>query len=205
MVKNILGFQERYNDTDPEEEWFGKRVIVWPGAKIAHGDDEKRFSVEDVWHPAPLGYHIRDSGTNLADEVWKDPVMRKGNFNYCPELSIIMDMKLDKERCPGDNKEGEIMEMDQLREFEAKKAKLAEVKAQMEKTKENVKNANEAAVEAAKVRSSPYRICKEPKGFEDDMRAERKPIYILHIRCKCTFQNGSQILCALLKSRKSTY
>jgi hypothetical protein len=54
-----------------------------------------------------MGYHVR--ADNLADDVWRDPVRRKSNFDYCPELSMVMDMKLEQERCEGDNKMGDIL------------------------------------------------------------------------------------------------
>ena len=79
-----------------------------PGAKVATGAQESHFSVEDVYHEKPMGYHIRDGSTNLADDVWKDPIKRKKNFQYCPELAIIMPMKLERERCDGDDKQGQI-------------------------------------------------------------------------------------------------
>ncbi|KAF4630406.1 hypothetical protein G7Y89_g7731 [Cudoniella acicularis] len=116
-VKRILSFQSRYNDTEPEDEWFGRRMTAVPGAKVASGGDEDHFAVENVWHEKPLGYHVRDGGTNLHDDVWKDPAKRKKNFDYCPELAIIMPMKLERERCDGDNKQGEIIN----EEEEAKK------------------------------------------------------------------------------------
>ena len=109
VIKQVLGFQQRYNDTEPEDEWFGKRMVTLPGAKVANAEQEQRFSVEDVWHPKPLGFHVRDGGKNLADAVWKDPMRRKQNFEYCPELVMIMPMKLERQRCEGDNKEGDII------------------------------------------------------------------------------------------------
>jgi hypothetical protein len=104
-----LNFQSRYNDTEPEDEWFGKRITVLPGANVASGEDEDDFSVENVYHPSPMGYHVKDGGESLADDVWKDPERRKKNFEYCPELAIIMPMKLERERCEGDNRQGEIV------------------------------------------------------------------------------------------------
>jgi hypothetical protein len=56
-----------------------------------------------------MGYHVRDGGGDLAEDVWKNPDRRKGNFEYCPELAMIMPMKLERERCEGDNREGEII------------------------------------------------------------------------------------------------
>lgn len=55
-----------------------------------------------------MGYHIKDGGETLADDVWKDPSRRKGNFEYCPELAMIMPMKLERERCEGDDRMGTI-------------------------------------------------------------------------------------------------
>jgi len=110
MIKKILEFQERQPDSQAEDEWFGKRILVYPGAVVANAAQEKMFSVEDVWHPKPMGFHVRNGGQDLADDVWKDPARRKGNFQYCPELVIIMPMKLDRERCPGDNGQGEIIQ-----------------------------------------------------------------------------------------------
>lgn len=108
-VRKILSFQSRYNDTEPEDEWFGKRITVLPGAKVASGAEEDHFSVEHVWHDKPMGFHVGDGGTALSEDVWKDPERRKSNFEWCPELAMIMPMKLERERCEGDNKQGEIL------------------------------------------------------------------------------------------------
>ncbi|TVY31922.1 hypothetical protein LSUB1_G007248 [Lachnellula subtilissima] len=115
-VKRILGFQSRYNDTEPEDEWFGKRITVLPGAKVASGTEENHLSVEDTWFEKPMGYHVRDMGENLADDVWKDPEKRKANLDYCPELAMIMPMKLERERCEGDDKMGNIPPQDPVPE-----------------------------------------------------------------------------------------
>jgi hypothetical protein len=56
-----------------------------------------------------MGFHVKDGGEDLAEDVWKDPEKRRKNFEYCPELAMIMPMKLERERCDGDNREGEII------------------------------------------------------------------------------------------------
>jgi hypothetical protein len=109
MVKKILEFQERFVGDEPEDECFGKRILLYPGAVVANAEQEKHFSVEEVYHERPMGYHVRDGGTGLSDDVWKEPARRKANFEYCPELVMIMPMKLERERCDGDNKQGEII------------------------------------------------------------------------------------------------
>ena len=113
-------------------------MIVLPGAKVANGAQEDHFSVEEVWHSEPMGYHVREGGEKLADDVWKDPERRKQNFNYCPELAMIMPMKLERERCEGDNKEGEIIEVgvekDKQEGKDGKKAEEANVKENAERS-----------------------------------------------------------------------
>lgn len=69
-----------------------------------------QLAVEDHYIPDAMGFHVRDGGGALADAVWKDPGRRRAIFDYCPELSLIMDMKLERERCPGDNLDGTIEE-----------------------------------------------------------------------------------------------
>ncbi|KAM7215717.1 hypothetical protein V8F06_008911 [Rhypophila decipiens] len=105
-IKQVLGFQARFNDTEPEDEWFGKRVVLLPGHKVAAGVEEA-LVVEDVYFENAMGYHVRNGGAqDISDSVWKNPDRRKQIFEYCPELTMIMDMKLERERCPGDNGQG---------------------------------------------------------------------------------------------------
>ncbi|KAI1426204.1 hypothetical protein F5Y12DRAFT_299381 [Xylaria sp. FL1777] len=108
-IRRVLKFQERYNDTSPEDEWFGTRVWVLPGARVAAGK-QGQLAVEDHYIPDAMGFHLRDGGRGISDLVWKDPAQRRRIFDYCPELSLIMDMKLERERCPGDNLDGTIEE-----------------------------------------------------------------------------------------------
>lgn len=108
-IKKVLGFQKRYNDSEAEDEWFGKRIMSLPGEKVADGS-EGAFAVENNFMDEPMGYYARNSGRGLDKDIWKNPEMRKKIFEYCPELQMIMDMKLEKERCPGDNKQGDIVQ-----------------------------------------------------------------------------------------------
>ncbi|KAH8653402.1 hypothetical protein BX600DRAFT_77638 [Xylariales sp. PMI_506] len=106
-IKRVLKFQERYNDTVPEDEWFGGRLWVLPGARVASGT-EGQLAVEDVYIQNPMGFHVRQGGASMSEDVWLDRDRRKEIFTYCPELSLIMDMKLEVERCPGDDGQGNI-------------------------------------------------------------------------------------------------
>ncbi|KAK1510393.1 uncharacterized protein CCOS01_15224 [Colletotrichum costaricense] len=121
-IKRVLQFQERYNDTEAEDEWYGKRLWVMQGEKVAHGR-KGVLAVEDVYMEKPMGYHVKDGGQGISDKVWKNPTQRKKIFDYCPELSLIMDMKLERERCEGDNKEGSIGPTDEEKEKAAEEAK----------------------------------------------------------------------------------
>jgi hypothetical protein len=106
VIKRILSFQARFNDSEPEDEWFGKRLRVLPGAKIA-SELDGALAVEDVYMERPMGYHVREGGSNLSQQVWGDAARRNEILEYCPELSMIMDMKLERERCPDDDGNGD--------------------------------------------------------------------------------------------------
>ncbi|KAK6822661.1 hypothetical protein PG990_015107 [Apiospora arundinis] len=106
-IQRVLKFQERANDTQPEDEWFGQRVSVLRDARVASGTNGQ-LAVEDTYIPNPMGFHVRDGGSSLSPAVWKNHTQRKSIFEYCPELSLIMDMKLERERCDNDDKEGRL-------------------------------------------------------------------------------------------------
>lgn len=76
--------------------------------KVANGEERAHFTVEDIWHEKPLGYHVREGGKNLPEVVWKSRDQRKEIFRYCPEVVMVMDMKLERERCEGDKGDGTI-------------------------------------------------------------------------------------------------
>lgn len=46
-----------------------------------------------------MGFHLPSSTDHLLKEVWDNPEQRKKAFEYCPEIKMIMNMKLEKERC----------------------------------------------------------------------------------------------------------
>lgn len=100
-VRKILQFQSRFNDTAPEDEWFGSRLYITPGLKVASGM-EGVLTVENVYIENPMGFHVQEMGENLPAGVWGDHARRKEILNYCPELYTVLNTKLDRERCPGD-------------------------------------------------------------------------------------------------------
>lgn len=159
-IRRVLGFQERYNDTEPEDEWFGKRLWVLPGEKVASGS-EGVLAVEDVYMERPMGYHVRDGGQGISEQVWRNPEKRKKIFNYCPELSMIMDMKLERERCPEDDRQGNLAptrEEIAAKEEETRKKAADET---LKKQKEEDKKKQEALTKAAKIKEEEDKKRKE--------------------------------------------
>lgn len=97
-VKQILGFQTRLNDSDPSDRWLSMRMGLLPDAKMAPASKEAEFSVENIWHDKPMGYRLDNI---LPDSVWGDRNKRKQIYDYCPEVKIIHEMKLERQRCQG--------------------------------------------------------------------------------------------------------
>ncbi|TGJ72983.1 hypothetical protein EYR41_000103 [Orbilia oligospora] len=101
-IKQVLQFQERIPETDPEDLWLIKRIGLLPGANMATARQEAEFSVENVWHSSPMGFHLGMSGERLPGGVWDREDNRKRIYEYCPEIKMIMKMRLERERCTQD-------------------------------------------------------------------------------------------------------
>ncbi|KAJ9131659.1 hypothetical protein NKR23_g11638 [Pleurostoma richardsiae] len=180
-IRRVLEFQARYNDTEAEDEWFGKRLWVLPGEKVAAGKNGV-LAVEDVYIEQPMGYHVRDGGRGLRDEVWKNHNQRKKIFEYCPELSLIMDMKLERERCHGDDREGSVHPTEQELQLERAKAaaeeakkKLAEEEAKKKaeeeaRKKEEEKKKQQEQEEARKKEEEEKKKAEEQKKAEEEKK-----------------------------------
>ncbi|KAK5664200.1 hypothetical protein OQA88_416 [Cercophora sp. LCS_1] len=153
-VERVLGFQARYNDSEPEDEWFRKRVTLLPDAKIATGHEA--LAVEDAYREKAMGYHIPDGGKKLSRVVWDNESQRKAIFKYCPEVSLIMDMRLTRERCwgaGGGGFGGQTLTPSPTNDDEVNKAYLERVKKHKEEAAARVK-ASKAAEEAAKKKAA---------------------------------------------------
>lgn len=106
-VRRVLNFQARFNDSESEDIWFGRRLWVMPGEKVTTG--LTALAVEGFYVDKPMGFHIPKDGKEISDDVWKNAEQRKKIFDYCPEIALITDMKLERERCDGDDHEGTIV------------------------------------------------------------------------------------------------
>ena len=79
---------------------MASRVGLVPGANMAPPAVEREFAVEDIWTERPMGYHINPIvGPGNSLDVWDDPAKRRMIYEYCPEIKIILDMRLDREQC----------------------------------------------------------------------------------------------------------
>ena len=129
VIREVLEFQARYNDTDPEDKWFGTRVELLPGAKVPP-DVLHALAVEDVYFEKPMGFHVRTGSNYLPAQVWLDQERRQAIFDYCPELALIMDMRLKREACQGDASFGEVTPHGPLSDVRTKVFAEAIAKAQ---------------------------------------------------------------------------
>ena len=133
-LKEVLLFQDRQDDGDPEDRWFVGRIGTLPGAKLPSAEVERKFCVQNVYYDEPMGYHISSGGNEFDIAVWQALEQRKRIFAWCPEVKMILDMKLERERC-AENQIDPQPEEDQDKDNEAKvkeeeeKKKLEDVKA----------------------------------------------------------------------------
>ncbi|KAI4173003.1 MAG: hypothetical protein LQ346_008492 [Caloplaca aetnensis] len=155
-IKQVLSFQTRQDDADSEDKWLSDRIKVLPGIKLPKPEVEKSFAVEGTWHEKPMGFHLPSSTDHLLKEAWDDPEHRKKAFEYCPEVKMIMNMKLERERCEEKPKEEtpptkEQIEKEMKEHLEKEMKEQAEKKAAMiiEEEKKHAKSENGKGAEAS--------------------------------------------------------
>lgn len=122
-MKPIIELLKRESRPDghPELEdlWLCNKLAKMPGVNMANGSIEAQFSVEAVWHERPMGfvsfphsafpktrlkslpnrYHTGWSGARLPGDVWGTAEKRKHIYDYCPEMKMTINMKLEREGC----------------------------------------------------------------------------------------------------------
>jgi hypothetical protein len=157
-IKKVLSFQRRENDTQPEDEWYGKRLAEGMsskmGLRIANASESSHFSVEEVYSEKPMGFHLRDGIGHLPENVWKSKAQREKIFEYCGDIKIILPMKLTRERCLGDNGDGTIDPQAQIDEDNRKKA---EEEKRLEEEREKARLAEEKKVKAQQEKEAAER------------------------------------------------
>ncbi|CAG8979951.1 hypothetical protein HYALB_00012965 [Hymenoscyphus albidus] len=97
-ILEVLKMEEREkNSPELEDLWLSNRLAKLPGSKMAVADVSKTFSVESVWDDAPLGYHIGWLGVH-HEQIWDVPSQVDHVLKYCPEVKMILGMKLDNDK-----------------------------------------------------------------------------------------------------------
>ncbi|KAI1375931.1 hypothetical protein F4677DRAFT_446091 [Hypoxylon crocopeplum] len=99
-IKRVLESHSRYDGSSPEEEWFRTRISTLPNTRVA-SNTRRQLAMKGTYFPSLMGFHVGDSIGQPSNGWWDNSALRMKILNYCPELSIIMDMKLEKERCDG--------------------------------------------------------------------------------------------------------
>ncbi|KAL8708760.1 MAG: hypothetical protein Q9220_006402 [cf. Caloplaca sp. 1 TL-2023] len=123
-IHRVLAFQTRQDDAESEDRWLIDRVKVLPGIRLPKPEIEKGFSVEGVWDERPMGIHVAGEEGGLIKEVWGDEARRKGLLGWCPEVKIVMGMKLERERCAVEEEKGEGKGQEEMeKEIQAQMAK----------------------------------------------------------------------------------
>lgn len=76
-----------------------------PDIRLPKPEVEKTFTVEGTWDERPMGFHVPSSSDTLLRDPWEEPERRKKIFDYCPEIKMILKMKLERERCEEEKEE----------------------------------------------------------------------------------------------------
>jgi hypothetical protein len=97
-ILKVLETQKRKEgDGQLEDLWLSSRLNQLEGAKMADASISKTFSVESVWDDNPLGYHIGWLGVH-HEQIWDDEKQVQHILEYCPEVKIILGMRLDGDK-----------------------------------------------------------------------------------------------------------
>lgn len=70
-----------------------------PGSVVPTPEKNTVFAMESDWSERPMAYHPTISMIK-QQPGWLKENGRRGIFDHCPEVKIIMDMKLKREKCP---------------------------------------------------------------------------------------------------------
>lgn len=100
-IIQVLEKQKRtIGDGALEDLWLANRLHALPNNHMPIANISKTFSVESVWDETPLGYHIGWLGVH-HEQIWDDPKQVDHVLEYCPEVKIILGMKLGGDKPKG--------------------------------------------------------------------------------------------------------
>jgi hypothetical protein len=100
-ILSVLQRQRRpHNDGALEDLWLTDRLRNLEGAHMPNATVSKSFSVESVWDEQPLGYHVGWLGVH-HEQIWDENWQVGHIMQYCPEVKMILGMKLDRDKPVG--------------------------------------------------------------------------------------------------------
>ncbi|KAF4621914.1 hypothetical protein G7Y89_g14432 [Cudoniella acicularis] len=97
ILKVLDKEKRKVGDGALEDLWLSSRINGLEGKQIPVANVSKTFSVESVWDDAPLGYHIGWLGVH-HEQIWDDQAQVDHVMQYCPEVKMILGMKLDNDK-----------------------------------------------------------------------------------------------------------
>ncbi|KAK6497438.1 hypothetical protein TWF481_011847 [Arthrobotrys musiformis] len=103
-ILKVLENQIRIHNTEPEDVWLTQRLGLLPGAHLANGTEQQKFSAEMLFSERPMGFHTGNGGEWLHGGVWGTPELRENMWEYCPEIKMMLPMDaerfIDTSKCP---------------------------------------------------------------------------------------------------------
>lgn len=97
IVEVLTNKKRRVGDGALEDLWLTNNLHALPDNHMPNAAISKTFSVESVWDDAPLGYHIGWLGVH-HEQIWDDESQVDHIMRYCPEVKMILGMKLDNDK-----------------------------------------------------------------------------------------------------------
>ncbi|KAF3926183.1 hypothetical protein ABW21_db0205704 [Orbilia brochopaga] len=89
-IIKVLENQVRQPQGGAEDVWLTSRLAHLPGAHLANGTEEMRFSGEQLFQERPMGFHTGHGGDWLYSQVWGTPELRQKMWDYCPEIKMMV-------------------------------------------------------------------------------------------------------------------
>lgn len=107
-VRRISRILRAIREKGPRQHGDGALEDLWLTSKMREFEDwhmpnvtvSKRFSVESVWDDRPLGYHIGWLGVH-HEQIWTEEWQIRHILEYCPEVKLVLGMKLVADKPEG--------------------------------------------------------------------------------------------------------
>ena len=97
-IMKVLKKEKRTIDhPELEDLWLCNRLNALPKSRLPAAQISKTFSVEGVYDPSPLGFHVGWLGVHHP-QLWGNEENVKHILEYCPEVKMILGMKLDNDK-----------------------------------------------------------------------------------------------------------